>query len=239
MAIYRKIHVSFWSDSFVSELSQDKKLFYIYLLTNERTKQCGVYEITKRQMSFDTGFTVDKINKLLKHFIKENKVRYNEQTNEIGLANWMKYNNSTSPKVQSCINKEFKEVKDTVLIEYVKGMHTETQEEEEQEQKEEQTKEEIVDVYPFEDFWNDYDKKKNREKCEAFWITISDTDKLKIKEHIPKYKESQPDKQFRKDPLTFLRNKSWNDEIIERHNKANEGTGVGTHRIGTDFSESL
>ena len=34
-------------------------------------------------------------------------------------------------------------------------------------------------------------------------------------EHIPKYKQAQPDKKFRKNPETFLNNKSWNDEIIE------------------------
>ena len=32
--------------------------------------------------------------------------------------------------------------------------------------------------------------------------------------YIELYKQSQPDKQFRKNPETFLNNKSWNDEII-------------------------
>jgi hypothetical protein len=36
MAIYRKIHVSFWSDSLVSELNDKSKLFYLYLITNEK-----------------------------------------------------------------------------------------------------------------------------------------------------------------------------------------------------------
>jgi hypothetical protein len=41
-------------------------------------------------------------------------------------------------------------------------------------------------------------------------------------EYIPKYKEAQPDKLFRKDPATFLNNKSWNDEIIQsRRNGSN------------------
>ena len=35
-----------------------------------------------------------------------------------------------------------------------------------------------------------------------------------MKEHIPKYKIQQPEKRFRKNPDTYINNKSWNDEII-------------------------
>jgi hypothetical protein len=96
-------------------------------MTNERTKQCGVYEISKKQISFDLGYSIDRVSKMLKFFISKNKIRYNESTNEIGIGNWLKYNFSTSPKVQSCINKEFALVKDTLLIEYVKSMDTQSQ----------------------------------------------------------------------------------------------------------------
>ena len=131
MAIFRKVHTSFWSDSFTSDLTVDQKLFYIYLLTNERTKQCGVYEITKKQISFDLGYSIDKVSILLTYFINKGKIKYNEATKELAIGNWLKYNFSTSPKVKSCIDKEFKLVKDTVLIEYVKSMDTQSQEEQE------------------------------------------------------------------------------------------------------------
>jgi hypothetical protein len=109
-------------------------------MTNERTKQCGVYEITKKQISFDLGYSMDRVSKLLTYFISKNKIRYNEKTNEIALGNWLKYNSSTSPLVQKCINKEFTLVKDTLLIEYVKSMDTQSQEEEEEEQEQEKEK---------------------------------------------------------------------------------------------------
>ena len=32
--------------------------------------------------------------------------------------------------------------------------------------------------------------------------------------HLPDYVNSTPDKKFRKDPTTYLNNKSFNDEII-------------------------
>lgn len=74
---------------------------------------------------------------------------------------------------------------------------------------------EIIDIYPFEDFWNDYDKKRGEiEKIKSKWAKLTNEEKELIKLYIPKYKTAQPDKAFRKDPATFLNNKSWNDEII-------------------------
>ena len=149
MAIFRKIHTSFWSDSFTSDLERDKKLFYLYLLTNERTSQCGIYEITKKQIAYDLGYSTDTVSKLINEFEKLGKIKYNETTKEVAIKNWLKYNGSTSPKVQSCINKELSTIKDTVLIEYLNSIHTHPQEEEEEEQ--EQTEE----------------KNKNREAAKA------------------------------------------------------------------------
>jgi hypothetical protein len=40
-------------------------------------------------------------------------------------------------------------------------------------------------------------------------------------EHVAKYKQAQPDKKFRKNPETYLNNKSWNDEIIGTNGKQN------------------
>lgn len=134
MAIFRKIHTSFWSDTFIQDLDNDHKLFYLYLLTNERTKQCGIYEISKKQIAFELGYTIDRVSKLLQYFIKNDRILYSEDTKEIALKNWMKYNGSTSPKVVSCIKSEITQVKDTLLIEYVNGNYTLSQEEQEQEE---------------------------------------------------------------------------------------------------------
>lgn len=74
---------------------------------------------------------------------------------------------------------------------------------------------EIVDKYPFEDFWSDYDKKVgDKTKLQKKWAKLSNRDKEKIREYIPNYKAAQPDKKYRKNPETFLNNKSWNDELI-------------------------
>ena len=140
MAIFRKIHTSFWSDTFIQDLDNDHKLFYLYLLTNERTKQCGIYEISKKQISFDLGYTIDRVSKLLKYFVNSGRILYSESTKELAIKNWNKFNGSNSPKVLSCIKSELSNVKDRVLIEYVNGMYTSSQEEQEQEEEEEPKK---------------------------------------------------------------------------------------------------
>jgi hypothetical protein len=64
-------------------------------------------------------------------------------------------------------------------------------------------------------FWDLYDKKiGDKEKIFKKWLKLSTEDKEAIIIYIPKYKISQPEKKFRKNPETFLNNKSWNDEII-------------------------
>jgi len=136
MASYRHIHTNFWSDSFVIDLTPEQKYFYLYLLTNEKTRQCGIYEITKRQISFDTGYNVDTINKLIVFFTDNNKIIYSEETSEVCLINWSKHNFSNSPKVQSCIIKELKLVKNRVLIQYLYSMDTQSQEKEKEKEKE-------------------------------------------------------------------------------------------------------
>lgn len=74
---------------------------------------------------------------------------------------------------------------------------------------------EIYTVLSFFEFWDLYDKKVgDKTKLEKKWNGISEKDRELIKDHIPKYIASQPEKKFRKDPQTYLNNKSWNDEII-------------------------
>jgi hypothetical protein len=69
----------------------------------------------------------------------------------------------------------------------------------------------------FDFFWNDYDKKVgDKQKLKNKWNKLSDNDRNQIMNYLPLYIEAVPDKQFRKNPETFLNNKSWLDEIVKR-----------------------
>jgi hypothetical protein len=66
----------------------------------------------------------------------------------------------------------------------------------------------------FEKFWNLYGKDIQKDKCYNDWKFINTIDKDKILNTLPNYIASTPDVQFRKHPLTYLRNKAWLDEVI-------------------------
>jgi hypothetical protein len=116
MATYRKLHTTFWTDPFVEDLTQEQKLFYLYLITNTKTKQSGIYEITKKYMGFETGFTIEQISDLITHFVNDGKILYSEKYNEIAIVNWVKHNLSLSHSVLKCIETDLYEVKDKDLI---------------------------------------------------------------------------------------------------------------------------
>lgn len=151
MAKYRQVHTSFWQDSFVLDLTPEEKYFYLYLMTNNKTQQCGIYELPIRVIELETGYNRETVRKLLDRFIDYGKVLYNDENKEIMLLNWFKYNLIKSSKVTACINKELKEVKTRDFLEKLYRMDTVSDirntlcidlgEEEEQEKEKEQEKE--------------------------------------------------------------------------------------------------
>jgi hypothetical protein len=75
----------------------------------------------------------------------------------------------------------------------------------------------------FDWFWNDYDKKVgDKQKLKKKWNKLTDEERQNAMNYLDLYKQSVPDKQFRKNPETFLNNKSWNDEIINRSFNTNQ-----------------
>ena len=87
----------------------------------------------------------------------------------------------------------------------------------------------------FEKFWNLYNKKVgSKESVFKKFSKLSDTEIDTIFETLPKYIESTPDKQYRKNPETYINQKSWNDEIIIKTN--NNGTHKPQRNTLQDFS---
>lgn len=136
MAQYRQVHCTFWNDPEVQDFTADEKLFYLYLLTNPRSRQCGISEISIKLMSFETGLSISCIDTLLMRFESLGKIKYSKKSNEVALKNWRKYNPDTSPKVKACISKELHLIKDTSLIQYLYSIDTVSQEERERKEKE-------------------------------------------------------------------------------------------------------
>lgn len=88
-----------------------------------------------------------------------------------------------------------------------------------------------IEVNGFDFFWDSYDKKVGKPKCEKLWSKLTLEEKKACLDYIPLYKQAQPDKQYRKNPETFLRNKSWNDELIIRNNGTNTQPTIDEQRV--------
>ena len=165
MAIYRQVHTTFWQDPFVLDnLNYKEKYFYLYLMTNSKTTQCGIYEISEVVMMLETGLDRKEILEMIKKLEDCKKIEYNKQTKEIYLLNWVKYNPVNNTNIEKCVVKELRELKsDDFRISFISacidldyniplinkaykglisGLHTPTKKEEEEEEQEEEKEEE-------------------------------------------------------------------------------------------------
>ncbi|MFD2804791.1 DnaD domain-containing protein [Litchfieldia salsa] len=123
------IQTNFWTNPIVSEeMTPEDKYFFLYLLTNPHTTQIGIYRITKKQMAFDTGYSIETIHSLMDRMDRHHQViRYNPDTRELAIKNWGKYNLHKGGKpVIDCIISELQQVQDTSLIPYVAEHITKT-----------------------------------------------------------------------------------------------------------------
>lgn len=82
-----------------------------------------------------------------------------------------------------------------------------------------------LDIFPlFIHFWEKYDKKIDRPKCEKKWAKIPQVEREKIMFHLEEYIRGTPDKAYRKNPATYLNNESWNNEIVKSNGTGNKHT---------------
>ena len=111
MATFRKVQVDYWQDEFTLHLTPEEKFFYIYLMTNTKSNQVGCYALPKRVIEFETGYNRETVEKLVKRFVEYGKISYSDESSEILIKNWHKYNWTRSPKVFECIKGEYESVK--------------------------------------------------------------------------------------------------------------------------------
>jgi hypothetical protein len=62
-------------------------------------------------------------------------------------------------------------------------------------------------------FWDLYEKKVDKVKTEKAFLKLSETEIDLILSVVKKYVDSTPDVKFRKNPLTWLNGKCWNDVV--------------------------
>lgn len=115
-------------------------------------------------------------------------------------------------------------------------VETETESETEVETESEMSKESKIVL--FDSWWNLYKKKVGRDKSLKKWITLSFDEINKCLDVVTAYEKSNPDKQFQKDPTTYLNGKHWEDEIIIKNNNNGKSNTSGQPQQVESFAES-
>ena len=120
MASYSKIYTTFWTDSKIDEFTAEDRYFYLYLLTNTHVSLCGCYEVSIKQIAYETGISTDKVEKSIERLSRFRVVKYCKETREVLIINWHKYNWTSSPKFVAGVKKEIESVKCPEFKTYLK-----------------------------------------------------------------------------------------------------------------------
>lgn len=118
----RIIETEMWNDNlFRKEIKDnDERIVFVYLLTSPQSKLCGIYHLPLDLIAYHTGLTQDFIVKTIEKFMKLNIVRYNFNTEEVAIANYLKYNvNRGGTPIEQAIERQLGLVKDRELIKWV------------------------------------------------------------------------------------------------------------------------
>lgn len=87
------------------------------------------------------------------------------------------------------------------------------------------TIEPITDIFSFDEFWFLYPNKVAKSKCKTKYETLSNEDKVKIKNTLSNFIKYKPFKEYNHpNPMTYLNQKRWDDEININFNKQKNGT---------------
>lgn len=118
--LFRTIDTNFWTDIKVSDdLTSNERYFFLYLLTNPATNLIGCYELSFRKASIDTGLTTDDVKAALNKLIELNIAKYDSDTKEVLVVNWLKHNLTDSPKMRAGVSKQLLNIKSKELYSYI------------------------------------------------------------------------------------------------------------------------
>lgn len=119
MMVKRVVDTKFWTSmDVIDNYSVEDKFFALYLMTNGRSTQSGIYSLPKKIISFETGFTIDVIQVLLDRFSKEyGRIAYSDETQELTLLNSLEYTilKGGAP-VSELLERELRAIQDGKLI---------------------------------------------------------------------------------------------------------------------------
>lgn len=102
MATTRVVNTNFWRDTYVTSLTPDERLLFLYLLTNPATNLAGVYELDFRLVALDTGLSMADVQKIIGKFCRDKRTYYEQGW--IVLRNFLKHQ-KLNPSMEKNVDK--------------------------------------------------------------------------------------------------------------------------------------
>lgn len=109
--MYRQVDTGTWDDPWFAELDPDAKLLFLYMLTNRRSTAAGVFEITLRAMSFETGLDTKRVNRALE--LISSRVEWWPEHQIVWVKNFLRHQ-AVSPKFYTSAWNEMREMPDEI-----------------------------------------------------------------------------------------------------------------------------
>lgn len=175
-----------------------------------------------RIIARNTGSTPQKVEEMMRYFVKNGLFESCDGVITcLKLAKRLDKSMTSNPEMRSLI--ESLRSHDGVMIQSAKPMQDKT--------RLDKTRLEESNNNRFSEFWDLYGKKIDLKKCEAKFKKLTKPEIELLFASLPNYISSTPDKTYRKNPLTWLNGKCWNDEVVSQ-----SPTQRNINEIGTDHS---
>lgn len=113
MANYRQIHTRIWKDDWFNDLTPEQKVLFIYLFSNEASSFTGLYPLSMRVMSFESGLDYGIITEVLNQFEQDHKVFYRDGV--IWVVKMWQYHKTSSNTVKIRFEKDLEQIHDCPL----------------------------------------------------------------------------------------------------------------------------
>src|SRR5512139_1010055 len=122
MGRYRKIDTKIWNDDKVRKLSNDGKIFFLYLLTSPHSTAWGAYLLDDLYIQADLKFTPQQIKKCWSEVVREQLANRDEPTRLVCFPNWFRYNVPENQKTAAaCVNGILALPKSAALTAFCRG----------------------------------------------------------------------------------------------------------------------
>ncbi len=117
----RSIDSEIWNDpKMTDDFTPEDRYFWLYCLTNKHGNLSGVFEVSYKQIAKEMGYNEETVRNLIYRFTTKHQVlTYVEETKEMFIHNWFRYNWTKSPSFEKALYKYIAKIKDQELRELI------------------------------------------------------------------------------------------------------------------------